>query len=365
MYLPAQQTIYDRYFGSDDRPLIERIHNVSLVLLNSHPALQYPRPLAPNMLQIGGMHLAQQTNSSAPAPHLADAVREWLAAAPEGCIYISLGTARRSADLPAEQIDALRRVFGSLAGRMRVVWKWENATLADQPPNVLIGEWLPQQAILAHPNVRVFVTNGGATSVLEAVAAARPIVAIPMHGDQFHNVAQAVRAGLGVQLDAGNLTEANVRAALDRVLNGSSAEQFAETAVRLSALLRDTAVSPLAAAVHGVEMVLRTGGARHLRSPAVDLTLWQQSLFDVALGIVLGLAAIVAVPSVVICLVLRRNHARAEWTANGGAAGDGLVKSVPSTPAKVKRLSLTDSQADEQQQQPRQRRLSHKGNKAH
>lgn len=317
MYLPAQENIYQRYFGQSGRelpPLIDLIHNVSLVLLNSHASLQYPRPHTPNMLHIGGMHLTQR-NDSGPATPLPAAIDEWLNAAPDGCIYISLGSARRSSDLPADQIVAFRRVFADLAGRMRIVWKWENATMDEQPPNVLIGEYMPQQAILAHSNVRLFITNGGASSVLEAIDSATPIVGIPMHGDQFFNVAQAVRSGLGVQLDAGNLTEASIADAVRTVLDDTGA--YAGNAQRLRALLHDNAVRPLDAAVHGVELVWRTGGARHWRSPAVDLSLWQQSLVDVALCIALGVAAIVAVPSVIICLVLRRSHARVVL-ANGG-----------------------------------------------
>lgn len=335
MYLPVQENIYHRYFATAASsrplpPLIDLIHNVSLVLLNSHSSLQYPRPYTPNMLHIGGMHLP-----AGAAATLAEPIDEYMSAAPDGVIYMSLGSARRSADLPAEQIAAFIRVFRTLIGRMRVVWKWENATMTDQPANVIIGPYMPQQAILAHPNVRLFITNGGASSVLEAIDSATPIVGVPMHGDQFFNVAQAVHNGLGVQLDQRNLTDVAIAAAIEAVLNGTRATEFAASARRLRDLLHDNAVAPLEAAVHGVEHVLRTGGARHWRSPAVDLSLWQQSLVDVALIIAAGLAVIVAVPSVVICLALRRSHARA--SGGGGGAVAGKKRSINNNETKSPR----------------------------
>lgn len=357
MYLPAQENIYQRYFGQSGRtlpPLIDLIHNVSLVLLNSHASLQYPRPHTPNMLHIGGMHLpsGRRTPSNHSRPHLAAAIDEWLSAAPDGCIYISLGSARRSADLPADQIAAFQRVFAGLAGRMRIVWKWENATMTGQPSNVLIGEYMPQQAILAHHNVRLFITNGGASSVLEAVDSGTPIVGIPMHGDQFFNVAQAARAGLGVQLDAGNLTEAAIAAAVQLVVNGTG--EHGRHAQRLRALLHDNAVGPLDAAVHGVELVWRTGGARHWRSPAVDLSLWQQSLVDVALCIVLGVAAILGVPSVVICCLLRGSHARVvleNGGGGGGRIGGGARLTAGKTRKTINNNERSDSRSPAKQQQ--------------
>lgn len=374
MYIPVQENIYHRYFSDSAAakrqplpPLIDLIHNVSLVLLNSHASLQYARPHTPNMLHIGGMHLASTANEApAAAPkdaHLAKIIDEYVSGAPDGVIYVNLGAEHRSADLPAEQLAAFVRVFGQLAGRMRIVWKWENSTLNGQPSNVLIGPSMPQLAILSHPNVRLFITNGGTNSILEAIHTATPVVGIPRHADQFFNVAQAMRNGLGVQLPHGNLTAATIGDAIAAVLHGPQSAAFAANARRLQALLHDNAAAPLTVAVHGVEHVLRTGGAPHWRSAAVDLSLVEQSLVDVALLIAAGLAVIVAVPSVVICLVLRRSHARevlAEDRANGvgesskaignGADGRGKKKTSLANHNHDKKTSRRASLSQQQQQ---------------
>jgi glucuronosyltransferase len=58
-YLPGQDAIMRKYFNdSDDLPSVAEIeYTTSLVLLNHHFSISYPRPLMPNMVQVGGMHV--------------------------------------------------------------------------------------------------------------------------------------------------------------------------------------------------------------------------------------------------------------------------------------------------------------------
>lgn len=334
MYLPSQEIIYKRYFSPMQPadvplpPLIDLIHNVSLILLNSHTAMQYPRPSSPNMLHVGGMHLNEKTTKNKP---LSQDITDYIAAAPDGVIFMSLGSVTRSADMHPDKIDAFVKVFSKYLGKMRIIWKWENATLVNHPRNVIVGPEMPQQAILSHPNIKLFITNGGSLSMFEAMYSAVPIVGIPMHGDQYFNVAQAVRNGLGVSLDFANITEASVENAVQQVLNTTV---YHENAVRMRDLLVDNPIDPLDHAIYGIEYVLRTNGAKHLRSPAVDLSLLQQSLVDVALLILAGVLLILAVPSIFICFFLRRSNAVATQidgkisTKNGKDSGDDKAGSL-------------------------------------
>jgi glucuronosyltransferase len=58
-YLPGQDAIMRKHFNdSDDLPSLAAIeYTTSLVLLNHHFSISYPRPLMPNMVQVGGMHV--------------------------------------------------------------------------------------------------------------------------------------------------------------------------------------------------------------------------------------------------------------------------------------------------------------------
>jgi len=58
-YLPGQDAIMRKHFNDyDDLPSVAAIeYTTSLVLLNHHFSISYPRPLMPNMVQVGGMHV--------------------------------------------------------------------------------------------------------------------------------------------------------------------------------------------------------------------------------------------------------------------------------------------------------------------
>ena len=56
------------------------------------------------------------------------------------------------------------------------------------PSNVLVTEWVPQQDLLAHRNLAVFLTHGGLLSLQEALYHEVPLVGIPIWFDQRTNL---------------------------------------------------------------------------------------------------------------------------------------------------------------------------------
>lgn len=51
----------------------------------------------------------------------------------------------------------------------RVLWKFEDKSLTDIPSNVMIRDWMPQNDILAHPNVILFISHGGMLGAMESL----------------------------------------------------------------------------------------------------------------------------------------------------------------------------------------------------
>ena len=49
------------------------------------------------------------------------------------------------------------------------MWVWDEIEMLGKPDNVLLTKWAPQQDILAHPNLKVFVTHAGQSSFQEAL----------------------------------------------------------------------------------------------------------------------------------------------------------------------------------------------------
>ncbi|GLH07894.1 UDP-glucuronosyltransferase [Gryllus bimaculatus] len=325
-YLPGMDAAMREGFEDPDMPYIADIERkTSVVLVNSHFSVSYPRPAVPAYVQVGGLHIKK------PKP-LPQELRAWLDAAPaEGFIYFSMGSNLRSADMPAAKREAFLRAFAALP--QRVLWKWEEDTLPGQPPNVRLAKWLPQQDILAHPKLRLFITHGGLMSTQEAVYHGVPVVGIPIFGDQQLNMNRAAAAGIGValnfQVGAAAFALARLRepfawrgrrsverialpqdvtaealgATLRRVLGDATYRQAAK---RLSAVFHDRPRPPMEEAVYWTEYVIRHGGAHHLRSAALEVGWWQYLLLDVVAALAAATALVAALAWLAARALLRR-----------------------------------------------------------
>ncbi|XP_069682309.1 UDP-glycosyltransferase UGT5-like isoform X2 [Periplaneta americana] len=279
---PAYE-IVKNYFGESLPQLSDIAKNTSLLLVNSHFSSHHPRPLMPAIVEVGGLHLRSS------GIRLTKDLQDFLDSAEDGVIYFSLGSFVRVESMPADKRDAFVQAFSELP--QKVLWKWEKETLPGKPKNVKIVSWLPQMDVLAHPNVRVFISHGGLMGTMEAVYHGVPMVAIPLFGDQFHNVKCSVQQGIAVYLDYHTITKESVLSALKEILQNPT---FTENAKQVKKAFRDRPVSPLDTAIYWTEYVIRHGGAPHLRSAAVDLQWYQYLLLDVLAVLFLCVAAILA-----------------------------------------------------------------------
>lgn len=143
-------------------------------------------------------------------------LKDWLDGAEHGAFFFSLGSNAKSTFLPKEKIDSILKVFAKL--KQRVVFKWESDKLDNKPKNVFASKWLPQDEILAHKNVKLFISHCGFASVVESKYHGVPIVALPLFGDQEGNVNVIVNEGWAVRVDFGSLTEESLYEGIKEVL---------------------------------------------------------------------------------------------------------------------------------------------------
>ncbi|XP_021942239.1 UDP-glucuronosyltransferase 2C1-like isoform X3 [Zootermopsis nevadensis] len=270
LLMPMNEVAMRYHFGRGPPSVWEAEKNVSLVMVNSHWSQSYPLPLLPAVIQLGNIHIQEKPKQ------LPQDLQEFLDGAAKGAVYFSLGSNVRSETMSPEK----RRVFLSAFADVpqRVLWKWEANDTSDVPDNVKLAKWLPQQDVLAHPNVRLFITQGGLQSFQEATYYAVPLIGIPFIADQQHNVRKMVDAGVGLQLDYATLSKDGLVTATRKVLHDPT---FRENMLKFSTVAKDRPDKPLDSAVWWAEYVLRHNGARHLRSAALDLTWYQYFLLDV------------------------------------------------------------------------------------
>ncbi|KAG7213732.1 hypothetical protein KM043_002966 [Ampulex compressa] len=278
----VDQALAREVFGPDVPDLEEIAKNGSLVMVNTHHSLHGSRPLLPNIVEIGGLHIPPR------AEPLPMDVRKFIDEARQGVLYFNLGSMIKASSMPEEKLVQILRVLGSLP--MRVIWKWEAENLPHKPDNVLIRKWLPQFDILSHPNVKCYLGHGGLLGLSEGVYNGVPMVLVPMFGDQFHNAAAAKTRGVAVVLDFNRLNEQTLREALDRAINDT---RYRENARKLSKAYRDRPASPLETAVWWTEYIGRGNGLPYLRSEALDLPWYRRHLLDVALFLLTILLALI------------------------------------------------------------------------
>lgn len=153
IHLPNQQKIAQQYFGHlDELPSMDDfVKNVSAILINLHQFFMVPRPSMPSIAFIGGSHIEE------PNP-LPDDLQTFLDEAIDGAIFFSFGTFIKSEEMPAERLQVFLGALSQI--KQRVIWKFDQKFIENIPTNVIARERLPQNDILAHPNVVLFISHG-------------------------------------------------------------------------------------------------------------------------------------------------------------------------------------------------------------
>ncbi|CAH1402288.1 unnamed protein product [Nezara viridula] len=250
-------------------PMMEMFKNVSLVLVDNHMAITYPRPYLPNIVEIGGLTIKGEEK-------LDEEWEKYLNESVDGVIYFSWGSHYKTGNMRPRELAAFMSAFGKL--KQRVLMKADEDTLPGKPDNVRLAKWVPQASILGHPNVRAFVSHGGLHGVLEGTYHGVPIIGTPIFADQMSHIKFCEEAGYCIYIDLSTVTEGILLDAINSILTNSS---YKENALKRSKIMKDRPLSIMDNAVYWLEYVLRHRGAHHLRSAAVELSWYQYLLLDV------------------------------------------------------------------------------------
>uniref|UniRef100_A0A1I8MPJ4 UDP-glucoronosyl and UDP-glucosyl transferase n=1 Tax=Musca domestica TaxID=7370 RepID=A0A1I8MPJ4_MUSDO len=280
-----EQEMYGYNFPADRYPPLEEVYkNVSLVLTNHHFSQGPIRPNVPALIEIGGIQIKEK-----PDP-LPKEIADIMDSAENGVIYFSLGTNVQGSNLSPEKAKMIFNVLSQLP--YTVLMKWGDKAFPGQAKNIIYKSWLPQDDILAHPKVKLFITHGGQGSVVESQYHGVPMVGIPFFGDQHSNMANVRSSGFGLSLKYATLTEEELRSTVLEVLNNP---KYRENVQTFSKLYRDRPMTPRQLVRYWVDYVIRHNGAKHMQSPAVHMTWWQIQSLDVIgflLVVVLGVVGV-------------------------------------------------------------------------
>jgi UDP:flavonoid glycosyltransferase YjiC (YdhE family) len=157
----------------------------------------------------------------APTAESAESVLDAFGDASAPLVYLSFGTevpSRTREYFPGVYRDALDALAGmGLRILVTIGDQRDPAELGPLPSSVRVERWVPQAAVMRE--AAAMVGHGGAGSVLLALAAGVPMVLVPMFADQPVNARRVAEVGAGVALENGPTSIADLRPAVDAVLN--------------------------------------------------------------------------------------------------------------------------------------------------
>nr|XP_022917876.1 UDP-glucuronosyltransferase 2B15-like [Onthophagus taurus] len=276
-YIPKHNAIVQEHIPNAPH-IYNLITNVSLLLVNSHPALGSPQIITPNVKEVGGIHVEGLKNVTLP-----DDIQKFLDNNKE-VIYFALGSNAQSKDIPKETLNEI--INGLKKWGKPVLWKFEDE-LPEKLDNVKIAKWFPQTAVLAHKNVVGFITHCGRLSSLESLYYGVPMIAIPLFAEQAHNAAEMVHYGFAVPVEFKTLKAEKLYKALVEIT--SNTKYTKEAQMRSKAIRKRNGMDE---AVYWIEHVLEFKGASYLKNAGVDLPWYQFWMVDVVAVLIVSFLGI-------------------------------------------------------------------------
>ena len=129
------------------------------------------------------------------------------------------------------------------------------------------------------------------------------MLALPVYGDQPGNSQSMVDQGYGLLLDYLTMTEGSFKGAIDEVLSN---RKYTDKVKHFSKVYRDRPITAREEVVYWIEYVIRHKGAEHLKSPLIDMNVFEQYSLDVIGFLVVMGWVFIKIVKCSWCFVVRR-----------------------------------------------------------
>lgn len=152
-------------------------------------------------------------------------------------VYISFGT---HAVLKTHQLDTLVEAF--VSDTWNVLWALPTPQVDSMSESArsqidrhhstfVIEPWIHTPAVLAHPSVIAFVSHCGSNGLGEAIATGRPVIGLPLFGDQPANCHAAERTiGMARVFSLSTVTPGELRAVVKELVSPGQESVLARNA---------------------------------------------------------------------------------------------------------------------------------------
>ncbi|XP_023655098.2 2-hydroxyacylsphingosine 1-beta-galactosyltransferase [Paramormyrops kingsleyae] len=305
LVLPKYDWIMRKHNIQPETSMHELVQGSRLWMLCTDMALEFPRPTLPHVVYVGGI-------LTKPPNPLPQEFLTWANSSEKnGFVLVSFGAGVKylSDDIAEKLAGALSRL------PQKVIWRFSGMTPKKLGNNTKLVDWMPQNDLLGHQNIRAFLSHGGLNSIYEAMYHGVPVVGIPLFGDHYDTMTRVQAKGMGIMLEWKMMTEEDLYQAMVKVIKDDSYRQQARL---LSNIHKDQPGHPVSRAVYWIDYILRHRGADHLRSAVYGIPTHQYFLLDVVAALAGALLAVAyAAYRVARLVVTRGRSASAAGKANG------------------------------------------------
>ncbi len=272
-----------KHIPSSEIATVRELHDRSeLWFVNlENICLDSPRISAPHYHFIGGVGVE-------PAKALPADIAEFISTsnAPQGVIVVTFGSLVKR--VPRSILHKMLNALGRQ--HQRVIMRNDDDVPDNVPSNILIKRWLPQNDLLGHPNVKLFVTHGGQNGQLEALYHGVPMVVMPFAADQWNNGQRVMHKGYGEMVDPRDFTEDELYETVKNVANNPWYRENIQRCSKIFKALPD----PKETIIRWTNHILEHGGD-HLKPRSMKVPMWQFFMWDIWATVLIGVHLLIYV----------------------------------------------------------------------
>ncbi|XP_070538287.1 UDP-glucuronosyltransferase 1A1-like [Ptychodera flava] len=260
-----------------------------LILWNSDFAIDFPRPLMPHVIPIGGV-------TAGPGKPLPKELNDFV----EGSGELGVVVFSHLKDVGPALGETIASALAKLP--QKVVWRYSGDMPSTLGKNTKVMAWLPQNDILANKKTRLLVTHCGPSSVQEGVYHGVPMLCLPFLDEHFDNAVKVKARGIGDYLDIREMTSESLHQKMTDIITD---ERYRGESLKLSSIRKHKPLNATDTAVYWVNHALKHG-TDHLISQVPNLRWYQYYLLDVIAFLLAILALAVYIVKKSLAFVCRK-----------------------------------------------------------
>uniref|UniRef100_A0A8R1HU38 glucuronosyltransferase n=1 Tax=Caenorhabditis japonica TaxID=281687 RepID=A0A8R1HU38_CAEJA len=267
---------YREFLGEELPDWRHLLPEASLFFVNSHPFIDFPRPVLQKTVPIGGIQVNLEWIKQ---QKLSEEWEEILNKRPLNML-ISFGSMVKSTHMPKKWKNGLLEIIKSTPN-VTFIWKYESEDIsfAEGIENIHFSKWVPQTALLNDDRLTAFVTHGGLGSTMELAHSGKPAVMIPIIADQIRNAKMLERHHGIVYLHKNSMEDVQMtKQAFEAVLYD---EKYKRSAQKLAKLLANQPYSPKDYVIKYTEYLGEYGPFPRMDPYGRHLNYFQKTFLDI------------------------------------------------------------------------------------